>query len=376
MSVGVEVLAHARAMIELGELAAAQEELDDALTTVPADPAQADPTAAEAVVLQTGVLLGLGEPYAARGWAAYGYAAHRTLYGDRDRRTLHALGLLAAVLARVGVHGRATQRYGDLITVFTELDGPGSDRVLAARADLATVEHARGHCATARMRLANVVAEHQHLHGRAHPVGIRMLARLAAMWRDCDDFDHAHALLAEARQHAAGLPADDPVHRLLAQAARAPADQRHVCGSGAIPDTPISPAELTMLADAGGQPAAQPRVQPTGPRDDDQPRYAPADVAAEFAADAPIEQWDHLTPAPYEPVPLLLTSRPFSTMSYLPPHPELLSTAPRPRRSPADAPPSAPRRLTQSTLVLVAACIGIVAVTALFLLLISVAAPR
>lgn len=376
MSVGVEVLAHARAMIELGELAAAQEELDDALVAVPADPTTADPTAAEAVALQTGVLLGLGEPYAARGWAAYGYAAHRTLYGDRDRRTLHALGLLAAVLARVGVHGRATQRYGDLITIFTELDGPNSDRVLAARADLATVEHARGHCATARMRLANVVAEHQHLHGPAHPVGIRMLARLAAMWRDCDDFDHAHSLLAEARQHAAGLSADDPVHRLLARAVRAPADQRHVCGSGAIPDTPVSPAELTMLPDAGGQPGAQPTA-PHHREPHDQPGYEPPlRVAADFAADAPSEQWDHLTPAPYEPVPLLLTSRPFSTMSYLPPHPELLSAPPRPRRSPPGAPAPAPRRMTQSTLVLVAACIGIVAVTALFLLLISVARPR
>ncbi|MFD0592898.1 hypothetical protein ACFQZ4_10330 [Catellatospora coxensis] len=102
MPVGEHVVARAREHVAAGTLAAAHDLLSAALGTVPADPAQATPVVAEAVVLQTGVLLGLGEPYAARGWAAYGFAAARALYGERDRRTLHALGLLAAVLARVG----------------------------------------------------------------------------------------------------------------------------------------------------------------------------------------------------------------------------------------------------------------------------------
>src|SRR5689334_17925147 len=200
MPVGEHVVARAREHVAAGTLSAAHDLLSAALGTVPSDPAQATPVIAEAVVLETGVLLGLGEPYAARGWAAYGFAASRALYGERDRRTLHALGLLAAVLARVGVHARAVQRYLDLIAAYTELDGADSDRVLAARGDLATVEHAQGHCVSARLRLATVIDEHRRSHGAAHPVGIRMQLRLAAMWRDCGGFNDAHELLAEARE--------------------------------------------------------------------------------------------------------------------------------------------------------------------------------
>src|SRR5688572_18289936 len=104
MAVDVDLLAQSRALIEAGDMAVAERLLAEALGVVAADPAEADEQTAEAAALRTGVLLALGEPYAARGWAAYGHAAHRHLHGETDRRTLHMLGLLAAVLSRVGSH--------------------------------------------------------------------------------------------------------------------------------------------------------------------------------------------------------------------------------------------------------------------------------
>lgn len=323
---GVAVLHRARDHVDAGELGYAQELLSELLSTLPSDPRKARPVEAESVALQTGVLLSLGEPYAARGWAAYGHAAFRRLYGDRDSRTLHTLGLLAAVLTRVGAHGRAAQHYQRLIEIHADLEGAQSERALAARADLATVEHARGQCVTARLRLANVVAEHQHAHGVAHPVGVRMLARLAGMWRDCGDFDHAHFLLAEARANAAGLSAE--IHELLATAALAPAEQRHVCGAEALPETPLSPVELTV-------PAA-------------------------------IEEQTVLVPVIEEPL-----ARPFSTLSYLPAHPELVAWEPAPGAPRTSREPSL--NVSPATLALVAAIVGIVAVTVLLVLLISAA---
>ncbi|WP_155391838.1 hypothetical protein [Catellatospora paridis] len=370
MPVGEHVVARAREHIAAGTLSAAHDLLSAALGTVPADPAQATAVVAEAVVLQTGVLLGLGEPYAARGWAAYGFAASRTLYGERDRRTLHALGLLAAVLARVGVHARAVQRYLDLIAAYSELDGADSDRVLAARGDLATVEHAQGHCVTARLRLATVIDEHRRSHGAAHPVGLRMQLRLAAMWRDCGGFNDAHELLAEAREYATGLDPADPVHTMITAAGRAVADPRHRCGVGLIPDAPISPVELAggaerrspaSLADALPDPVPQQRPGP-----------APADS---WAQPEPEEQapalWDHLTPAGYEP-PSVLAAPAFSTTVYLPPYLNEPAVAPAaPERVGRHAAAPVARRLPQHTLVLVAACVGIVAVALLFVLLVS-----
>ncbi|WP_203698451.1 hypothetical protein [Catellatospora coxensis] len=398
MPVGEHVVARAREHVAAGTLAAAHDLLSAALGTVPADPAQATPVVAEAVVLQTGVLLGLGEPYAARGWAAYGFAAARALYGERDRRTLHALGLLAAVLARVGVHARAVQRYLDLIAAYADLDGPDSDRVLAARGDLATVEHAQGHCVTARLRLATVIDEHRRHHGAAHPVGIRMQLRLAAMWRDCGGFNDAHELLAEAREHAAGLDPADPVHTMITAAGRAVADPRHRCGVGLIPDTPISPVELA------GQPRPARPVDPP-PAVVPQPDPVPEDSWARRLRDdesdtatwaggvggsgvepdpagpwAPPQEeqaavWDHLTPAGYEP-PSVLAAPAFSTTVYLPPY--LTESAPSAEPARAVGRPKAEpvaRRLPQHTLVLVAACVGIVAVALLFMLLVSSVSP-
>lgn len=341
---GTASLQRARDHIEAGELGAAQELLSELLHGLPPDPRKARPAEADAVALQTGVLLSLGEPYAARGWAAYGHNVFRRLYGERDSRTLHTLGLLAAVLTRVGAHGQAAQHYQRLIELFSEVEGPQSDRALAARADLATVEHARGQCATARLRLANAIAEHQAVHGTSHAVGIRMIARLAGMWRDCGDFDHAHALLAEARFYAAGLGPE--IHELLFAASRAPAAERHVCGSEPLPERPLSPVELT-------HPRSSAEVIDVGTIEVD--TIVVQTITAETIAFA----------RPEEPL-----ARPFTTLTYLPPHPELFIWEP----SQAEEPEPVPRRrVSPGALALAAAIVGIVAVTILLVLLITAA---
>jgi tetratricopeptide (TPR) repeat protein len=306
---GVASLNRARAHVDAGELAAAQELLSQMLATLPADARKARPAEAEAAVLQTGVLLSLGEAHAARGWAAYGHATFRRLYGDRDRRTLHSLGLLAAVLNRVGAHGRAAQRYEHLIQLYTELEGPHSERTLAARADLATVDHARGHCVQARRDLANIIADHQAAFGLVHPVSVRMLARLAGMYRDCGEQAQARSLLDQARANAVGLPAE--IVDLLSVAVRVKPDTDHVCE--------------VVAADV-----ETPRTE----------------IAVR---EAPI-------------------ARPFSTFSYLPEHPRLVAWE-VPRLVRVDKAPA--RRMSSSTMALVAAVIGIVAVAVLFVIVVS-----
>lgn len=290
-------------------MGAAQELLSEMLAMLPADARKARPAEAEAVVLQTGVLLSLGQAHAARGWAAYGHATFRRLYGDRDRRTLHSLGLLAAVLARVGAHSRAAQRYQYLIEIFTELEGPRADKTLAARADLATVEHARGHCVAARNDLACVIADHQAAFGAVHPVSVRMLARLAGMYRDCGHPERAVALLDQARANAIGLPGE--IIDLLTAGARAVPDPGHAC------EVPAADVET-----------------------------APNRIAVR---EAPI-------------------ARPFSTVSYLPEHPRLVAWE-VPRPLPAEKAPV--RQMSPATMALAAAIIGIVAVTVLFVIVIS-----
>jgi hypothetical protein len=317
------VLNRARSHVDAGDLVAAQELISELVSALPDDPRKARPAEAEAVALQAGVLLSLGEPQAARGWAAYAHIAFRRLYGERDGRSLHSLGLLAAVLTRVGAHGRAAQRYQHLIELFNDLEGARSPRALAARADLATVEHARGQCEKGRQGLAGVIAEHEQENGPGHPVGVRMLARLAIMWRDCGEIDHANALLEQAWRRAPG-----ELHDLLnAVAASVPAEN-HVCRTEPLPETPLPPPELTVLS--------------------------------------PVDEDTVLVPVVESPF-----VRPFSTLSYLPAHPELVAWEPPAAHESAPVKPG--WQLSPSTMALVAAIIGIVAITVLFLLLVSAA---
>lgn len=243
-----ELTLQAQHLVSAGDLAGAQRLLADALTDADPRPDHASPELTEAAGLQARLLVTLGEPHSARGWAAFAYAASSRLYGISDQRTISAAATLAAVLHRVGSDVRAARLYSEVILELTAHDGPESLRVLAAHADLATVEYARGQCAQARERLQDAWELHREVYGDGHASGIKMLARLGAMQRDCGRFDEAHDNLALARELARQhLAADDPLARQVAALARAAADPDHVCDDEPTPerDAPVVPAART-----------------------------------------------------------------------------------------------------------------------------------
>jgi hypothetical protein len=136
-----------------------------------------------------------------------------------------------AVLQRVGHYGRAAQVYHQLVGDLTEVEGPDSARVLAAEADLATAEHAAGHCTAARSRLASAWRRQRARFGDAAPAGIKMLARLGAMERECGRLTESGEHFAMAQELCARyLPADHPLVAQVGRLAAAAPAGRHVCG--------------------------------------------------------------------------------------------------------------------------------------------------
>ncbi|WP_422770295.1 tetratricopeptide repeat protein [Plantactinospora sp. WMMC1484] len=249
-----ELIRQANALVAAGDLTGARNLLGPPLDGADPSPGHASEELTEAVGLQARVLVSLGDPHAARGWAAFAYSASTRLYGPADARTVASAATLAAVLHRVGSHARAARLYRDVIIELTATDGPESLRVLAAHADLATVEYAQGECTLARNRLEDAWELHREVYGDGHPGGIRMLARLGAMERDCGLFTRAHEHLALAvelcREH---LPAHHPLAAQVGTLARAAADPDHVC-TDAGPETPYDEP-----------PPHQPEPQPRGP---------------------------------------------------------------------------------------------------------------
>ncbi|WP_089153913.1 tetratricopeptide repeat protein [Micromonospora sp. NBS 11-29] len=275
----------AHQLVSEGDLTGAQRLLADALSDADPRPANASPELAEAAGLQARLLVALGEPHAARGWAAFAYAANTRLYGRSDEHTVTAAATLAAVLHRVGSDARAARLYSDVIIELTAQDGPESQRVLAAHADLATVEYARGQCDVARDRLADAWELHREVYGDDHPNGIKMLAKLGAMERDCGRYADAHEHLALAedlcRQH---LAVDDPLAVQVAGLARAAADPDHVCAAPEPParETPVVPA-ARVPPPAEGPPDLPPYTPPALDDPVETPLYQPRDRAADAA---------------------------------------------------------------------------------------------
>ncbi|MCP3782278.1 tetratricopeptide repeat protein [Micromonospora sp. A3M-1-15] len=276
-----DLTVQAHHLVSEGDLAGAQRLLADALSDADPRPANASAELAEAAGLQARVLVALGEPHSARGWAAFAYAAASRLFGRSDERTVTAAATLAAVLHRVGSDARAARLYSDVIIELTARDGPESQRVLAAHADLATVEYARGQCDVARDRLQDAWELHREVYGDGHPSGIKMLAKLGAMERDCGRYaeSHEHLALAEelCRQH---LAADDPLAAQVAGLARAAADPDHVCDTPEPParETPVVPA-ARVPPPAEGPPDLPPYQPPTLDDPVETPLYRPPDRA-------------------------------------------------------------------------------------------------
>jgi hypothetical protein len=226
-----ELTARAQTLTSAGDLVGARRVLANVLDPADADPRHADADLALAAALHARILIALGDPHGARVWAGFAHAAEERLHGPRHERTLAAAATHAAVLQRVGHYGKAAQVYQRLVGSLAELDGTDSARALAAEADLATAEHAAGHCTSARARLTDAWVRHRHHHGDAAPAGIKMLARLGAMERECARDAEAREHLALAQELCARyLPADHPLVRQVAALALGTSSGRHVCG--------------------------------------------------------------------------------------------------------------------------------------------------
>lgn len=337
-----ELTDHAHQLVATGDLAGARRLLSDALADADPRPTNASAELAELASLQARVLVGLGDPQAARGWAAYAYAASNHLHGRSDERTVAAAATLAAVLHRVGSWSRAARIYQEVIIELTALDGPESIRVLAAHADLATLEYARGQCQMARDRLADAWELHREVYGDGHPSGIKMLARLGAMQRDCGLVDSARESLALAEglcgQH---LATEDPLAGQVAALGRASADPEHRCaphgreplfvpsartpppGDGPLPeDRPLPgggplPDDRSLPNDrespgGGTRPDDWPLPDDApqdgdGPQHPSQPGYRPTDLYLPPEPDRPVAE-EHPA-AGYSPPPAVPTPR-------------------------------------------------------------------
>jgi hypothetical protein len=343
-----ELTAQAQTLSSAGDLAGARDVLADALDPADADPQRASPDLALAAALQARILIALGDPHAARTWAGFAHAAEEHLHGENDERTIAAAATHAAVLHRVGNHGRAAQLYHDLVRHLTAVDGPLSARVLAAEADLATAEHASGNCTLARHRLADAWARHQGAHGEDSPAGIKMLARLAAMERECGRAGEARQHFSQAQELCARyLPPDHPLGRQVARLAGAEPAGRHTCGRvqrstgpgadgpaaggpaagvtrvpattpGVHPVCPEPPAPgepsgrharleppiALPLTSPAPPPAAEPKPPPHPPAEPKPPPHPPAERAPDRPAQRaphPLAEWARTEPPPPPP---------------------------------------------------------------------------
>ena len=251
-----ELTARAQTLTSAGDLAGAREVLADVLRTADADPRRATADLAVAAALHARVLIALGDPQSARLWAAFAHAAEERLHGPGDERAIAAAATHAAVLQQVGHPGRAALVYRDLVGELTAVDGAQTPRVLAAEADLATAEHAAGDCAAARSRLSGAWRRHRRVFGDAAPAGIKMLARLGAMERECGHDAESREHLALAQELSARhLPADHPLARQAAALAAGTRSGRHTC---ARPKPESVPEPVAEPAAEPGRPGFRP----------------------------------------------------------------------------------------------------------------------
>ncbi len=263
-----DALRSATAMVVAGELPAALEVLRSALSGVAPDRAAPDPGLVDAGRLYAAVLACLGETYSAAPWSAYAHAAARTLEDPSGPLPLRADVVHAFVLRATGYLPASLTLYRDLVTRIQARYGPYARPALAGQADLAVALHAAGECVPARRAMHRAYFTHRDTFGPADEVGIRMLARLGAMTRDCGDFEKAHQYFDTAKALCARhLPEGHPLVATVTAAARGATDSGHVCGRPSTSGARADVRELFLGAfDLAGPVAAQPPAPASGSR--------------------------------------------------------------------------------------------------------------
>jgi hypothetical protein len=114
---------------------------------------------------------------------------------------------------------------------------------------MAAALHAAGVCEEAGKTLHRTYVAHREAFGAGDPQGIRMLARLGVMARDCGGFELAHQYFDEAKALCAEHFAyTDPLSRHVTAAARAPSDPGHTCGEQASSQHGLDARDLFVSA--------------------------------------------------------------------------------------------------------------------------------
>ncbi|MEU4595299.1 MULTISPECIES: hypothetical protein [Micromonospora] len=218
-----EVIVRAEDLAAARDLGAVAALLRPALAQV--RPGAVPAAAVDAAVLYAHALTGTGHAAAASDWAGWAHTRSRHHHGPEHPTTVRALGVLAAALLACGRPRPAAACYRDLTAVLTSVGGAHDVRTLAARADLAAALHRAGFCATAHGELTDAWrTRHGHV-GDADDLTIRMLTRLAGMYRDCAEphlaTDHYRQALHLARSH------PDPLRQQVQHAATRPPRHDH-----------------------------------------------------------------------------------------------------------------------------------------------------
>ncbi|MBX6748668.1 MAG: ParA family protein [Micromonosporaceae bacterium] len=220
-----------------------------------------------------------GDPRRAVACATSAYRALCALHGPFDEAAMSAQRALAVAQQAAGDLLGAVRTAEAVWALSERTRGTTAVLTLLAAADLAAAQHRVGRCDEALRLMESTVDTYVTRYGH-DATGIRMLARLGAMIRDCGDFDRGHELLGQARRLAQG---DDGLMAAITALARADVDPDHHCTADARSWPPTGPtlavpdddaahdalvdAWLSAMRDTSGHRTGDPpEAKPEGPR--------------------------------------------------------------------------------------------------------------
>ena len=243
MTVGEQVtLDDVRAHLDRGEYRQALATAYPTVVRVEQDPASASSEDWQLVTMYALATAYRGDPRRAVACATAAYRALCALHGPFDEAAMSAQRALAVAQQAAGDLLGAVRTVEAVWALSERTRGPTAVLTLLAAADLAAAQHRAGRCDEAIRLMESTVDTYVGRYGH-DATGIRMLARLGAMIRDCGDFDRGHELLGRARRLAQG---DDGLVGAITALARADVDPDHHCTA----DTRARPAGPTLAVPA------------------------------------------------------------------------------------------------------------------------------
>jgi hypothetical protein len=279
MTVGEQVtLDEVRAHLDRGDHRRALAAAYPTVVRVEQDPASASSEDWQLVTMYALATAYRGDPQRAVACATAAYRALSALHGPFDEAAMSAQRALAVAQQAAGDLLGAVRTVEAVWALSERTRGPTAALTLLAAADLAAAQHRIGRCDEAIRLMESTVDTYVARYGH-DATGIRMLARLGAMIRDCGDFDRGHELLGQARRLAQG---DDGLVGAITALVRADVDPDHHCTADtralrstgpslAVPDDDAAhdatvEAWLAAMKDTSGRTGDRSDGAPDGPR--------------------------------------------------------------------------------------------------------------